>query len=311
MSKRHLFAALLVAGAAGVIALEAQTTPKPGPKPAARPAAPTSVAPPAPSAAEIATPPAGAAKLPSGIVTLRLKAGSGGDSPRPQDIVAFRALGRRSDGSVISDGFAAKDAQRIVLSRLNTGWQEGMSGMKVGEQRRFWFPASMMPIDKLSGKQEPVVFDIELVGLGRMPTAPASLKAPDSRAVKAGAGTSVLTVKAGKEGQAAARTDAALTNFTVWNPAGQVLASSALDGRPTLFPLDKVMPAFADCLVGMKVTEQRLCWIPALHNEGFPGAPKGDLVFEIELLSFLDLAKLGANATAAQGKAPAGKPPGN
>ena len=212
---------------------------------------------------------------------------------------------------MISDGFAAKEAQRIVLARLNRGWQEGMSGMKVGEQRRFWFPATMMPIDKVSGKQEPVVFDIELVGVGRLPDAPASLKAPDPRAVKAGAGTSVLTLKAGKGGQAATRTDGALVNFTVWNPAGQALASSAFDGRPTLFPIDKVMPSFADCLVGMKLGEHRVCWIPALHNEGFPVAGKGDLVFDIELLQFLDLAKLAANAQPPQAKAPAGKPPGN
>ena len=144
-----------------------------------------------------------------------------------------------------------------------------------------------------------------------MPDTPASLKTPDPRAKKVGAGTSVLTISPGKEGQSATRTDGALVNFTLWNPQGQIVSGSPIDGRPTLFPIDKVMPSFADCLVGMKISERRQCWIPALHNDGFPGALQGDLIFEVELISFLDLAKLTGNTTVPQGKAPAGKPPGS
>ena len=310
MSKRHLLAALLVAGSFGATSIVAQSAKKVA-QPAAKPAPKPAERPPAPSAAELVAPPASAAKLPSGVSTQRLRAGKGADSPRPQDFVAFRSLSRRSDGSVIADGFGTKEPTRLVLSKLNRGWQEGLSGMTVGEQRRFWFPAELMPIDKVSGKKEPVVFDIELVSIFPVPDAPASLKTPDARAVKAGAGTSVLTVKAGKAGKAAARTDAALVNFTLWNPAGQVVGSSAVDGRPTLFPLDKVMPSFADCLLGMKVSERRQCWIPALHNDGFPGAPKGDLIFDVELLQFIDLAELAGQLEAAQKNPPAGKPPGN
>src|SRR5262245_61785986 len=246
MSKRHLFASIFVAGVFAATSMTAQAAkPAPAaPKPAPKPAGPPAVPPPAPPTAELQTPPAGAATLPSGVVTQRLRAGSGADSPRAQDFVAFRSISRRADGSVIADGFAAKDPSRVVPSRLNRGWQEGMSGMKVGEQRRFWFPAEMMPIDKVSGKKEPVVFDIELLSIGRVPDTPASLSTPDARAVKAGAGTSVLTVKAGQEGKIAARTDAALVNFTLWSSTGQVVVSSAVDGRPTLFPIDKVMPSF-------------------------------------------------------------------
>jgi FKBP-type peptidyl-prolyl cis-trans isomerase len=315
MSKRHVVAVLIAFSTLAVAGAVAQgatpATPGKPQQPRARPAAPPPVPPAKPTPTELAAPPASAAKLPSGVATMKLRAGKGEDSPRVQDVIVFRAIGRRADGTVVQDSFATPEPARTVLSRLNRGWQEGMIGMKVGEQRRFWFPASLMPMDKATGVKEPVVFDVELVQIGRMPSPPASLKTPDARAVKAGLGTSVLTVRKGKEDQKATRTDGALVNFTLWNPAGQVLLSSAFDGRPTLFPIDKVMPAFADCLVGMGIGEQRLCWIPALHNDGFPGALKGDLVFELELLNFIDMAKLTGNTTLPDGTKPAGKPPGS
>jgi FKBP-type peptidyl-prolyl cis-trans isomerase len=86
--------------------------------------------------------------------------------------------------------------------------------------------------------------------------------------------------------------DAALLHFTVWNDLGQTLATSAIEGRPTLFPLDRVMTSFADCVEGMAVGEVRQCWISAARNEGFPGAPTGALIFEVELLNLAEAAKV-------------------
>ncbi|MBP7588995.1 MAG: hypothetical protein KBA72_13665, partial [Thermoanaerobaculia bacterium] len=85
----------------------------------------------------------------------------------------------------------------------------------------------------------------------------------------------------------------------VWNDVGHTLSTSTLDGRPTLFPLDRVMPAFAACVEGMTVGELRRCWISAAGNEGFPGAPTGALIFELELLNLADAAKIFTPGTAA------------
>ena len=252
------------------------------------------VAPPAaPSPAELKAPPPGAARLPSGIATLRLRAGKAATKPpRPQDIVFFRAIGRRPDGTVVQDGFASPDPQKLLYSKLFPSWQEAMAGMTEGEQRRFWFPAALTPKNTASGEQTPLVFDVELVRVGKMPDPPASVAKPDPKATRVGLGTSILTVTPGKAGPKLTRADGALVEFTVWNPIGQALNSSVADGRPTLFPLDRVMGSFADCLVGMAVAEKRVCWIPAERNEGFPGAGRGALTFEIELLQIVDTAKL-------------------
>jgi FKBP-type peptidyl-prolyl cis-trans isomerase len=295
MTKRHFVFSLLLAGIAGAILSPAAGTaqgPTAQPRPPQSSPFPPIAPPPAPSAAQLATPPANATKLPSGVVTVMLRPGTGTDTPLVHDLVTFRAIGRRLDGSVIQDGFAMKDPTRMTLSRLNVGWQEGLASMKVGEQKRFWFPAELMPLDKVSGKKEPVVFDIELLQLVRMQAPPRYLRQPDPKARKAGEGTSVLTTKAGDGGKAVVRTDAAMLAFTLWNSEGQLVNSSSVEGRPTLFPLEKVMPSFADCLLGMTTGEVRLCWIPALHNDGFPGALKGDLIFQVQLLGAVDSAKL-------------------
>ena len=298
MTKRHRSRLLSLAGAllCTFAAASALAQVKAQPAPNTRPAPPPALPPPAPSAADLAGPPAAASRLPSGVATMQLRAGTGTELARPQDFVVFRSIGRRSDGTVVQNGFGSREANRIQISRLGQHWQESLTSMRAGEQRRFWFPASLMPKDPTTGAQEPVVFDVELISLGRLPATPATLRTPDPKATRVGAGTSVLVLQPGKDGPPLGRKDGAMVEFTLWNGDGHVVNSSAIDGRPTLFPLEKVMPSFADCLVGMLPGEKRRCWIPALHNDGFPGALKGDLVFEVDLVGTMDLSKLAGAA---------------
>jgi len=268
------------------------------PAPGATPGAPTQPAkastppPQAPSPQELAAPPAAATRLPSGLSTRLLRAGKGKLSPRIQDFVFFYAIGRRQDGTVVQDTFASPAPTRLQMGKLIPAWQEALAGMVPGEQRRFWFPAALAPKNPKTGVQEAVVFDLELVNVARAPDPPSALKAPDPRAKQNGPGTWTLTVKTGKAGPKATRLDAALINLTVWNDLGQALTTSVVEGRPTLFPLDRVMTSFADCVEGMQIGEVRHCWISAERNEGFPGAARGALIFELELLQLADAAKI-------------------
>lgn len=225
-------------------------------------------------------------------MTLLLRPGTGKVSPRTQDWIAFFAIGRRTDGTVVQNTFASPDPIRMQMHRLIPAWQTAFAAMVAGEQRRFWFPAELAPKNPQTGAQEAIVFDLELVAVLRTADPPASLKSHDPKATQAGLGAWTLTVKPGKPGAKATRQDAALINFTVWNDLGQALATSTLDGRPTLFPLDRVMTSFADCVEGMTIGEVRHCWVSAGANEGFPGAPKGALIFELELLNLADASKI-------------------
>jgi peptidylprolyl isomerase len=64
--------------------------------------------------------------------------------------------------------------------------------------------------------------------------------------------------------------------------------SSVKRGQPARFPLGNVIKGWTEGLQLMVVGEKTRFWIPgelAYDNSPRPGAPKGTLVFDIELLS--------------------------
>lgn len=262
--------------------------------------------PPAPTASELVAPPQDAVRLPSGLAYKVLQQGVAGEQPpTDQDVVAIFVIGRSPAGEVFQNSFAQGRPQRMQVRHTFPAWREAMKTMVRGEIRRWWFPADRVPPNPKSGRREPAVFDVALEDVGRIPNPPRYLAEPDPKSHSTRYGASVLTVRAGKSGAKLTRTDGAMVNFTYWRPTGEPINSSYAEGRPTLFPMDKVMPAFADCLEGMTLEEKRYCWIPAARNEGFPGAQSGAITFEVELLSIVDADKLLANARPANAPPPA------
>ncbi|MFN7941500.1 MAG: hypothetical protein U0X73_07855 [Thermoanaerobaculia bacterium] len=248
--------------------------------------------PPAPAGSELASPPADAERLAQGIAGKTLRPGKGGGRPALDDIVAFYSVGRTTSGTVIQDSFASAKPQRMLLKTTFDAWRIAMSTMTAGEIKRFWFPASVLPKNPQTGVSEAAVFDVELLMVASLPPTPKFLKTPDPTAKKTEYGASVMVLKPGNGQQKLKRADGALVDFTLWNDQGQPVLSSVAEGRPTLFPIDRVMPAFGDCLEGMTLGERRLCWVPADKNSGFPGVPTGALIFQIDLVNNLDYNKI-------------------
>jgi peptidylprolyl isomerase len=77
-------------------------------------------------------------------------------------------------------------------------------------------------------------------------------------------------------------------HYTGWTPDGVEFDSSVKRGRPETFPLDGVIPGWVEGVQLMVKGEKRRFWIPgalAYDNiQGPPGAPKGPLIFDIELI---------------------------
>lgn len=299
---RRLAFALAASGGLAPLALSAQTPQgfQQRPAPAHRPAP----APPAPSATELVAAPADALRTGTGLAYQVLRSGAADERPAlDKDIVAVFVIGRSPSGEVFQDSFAQGKPQRMQVKNAFPAWREAMKAMAPGEIRRWWFPADQLPPNPKTGRREAAVFDVEMVSIGRMPDPPRSVAKPDPKAKVLPSGAAVLTVAPGKGDQTLSRSDGAMVSFTFWDADGRAINSSIAEGRPTLFPMAKVMPAFADCLQGMKVGEKRHCWIPSERNEGFPGAPTGALVFEVDLLSITDFDKM------LQGKAAPAAPP--
>jgi len=82
--------------------------------------------------------------------------------------------------------------------------------------------------------------------------------------------------------------DLVTVHYTGWLASGQMFDSSVERGQPVTFPLDKVIKGWSEGLQLMTVGEKRRFWIPAKLGYGDnprPGAPQGELIFDIELLA--------------------------
>lgn len=76
-------------------------------------------------------------------------------------------------------------------------------------------------------------------------------------------------------------------HYTGWTNDGEMFDSSVVRGEAIEFPLTRVIPGWTEGVQLMVVGEKRRFWIPgalAYDNIPMPGAPKGMLVFDIELL---------------------------
>src|SRR5438093_663382 len=117
---------------------------------------------------------------------------------------------------------------------------------------------------------------------------PPDVAAPPADAKKTASGLSYKVLKAGTGGRRPKPTDQVTVHYTGWTTDGKMFDSSVVRGQPTTFPLDMVIKGWTEGVQLMVVGEKRRFWIPgnlAYDNSPRPGAPKGMLVFDIELLS--------------------------
>jgi peptidylprolyl isomerase len=113
--------------------------------------------------------------------------------------------------------------------------------------------------------------------------APPDVAAPPSDATKTASGlaTKVLTPGTGKDHPT--KDDLVTVNYTGWKTDGTMFDSSVARGKPSVFPVGRVIAGFSEGLQLMVPGEKRRLWIPeALAYKG-AREPKGMLVFDVEL----------------------------
>ena len=117
--------------------------------------------------------------------------------------------------------------------------------------------------------------------------APADVASPpdDAQRTASGMASKVLTPGTGTRHP---RPNSRVTvHYTGWTTDGTMIDSSVQRGEPTTFPLDQVIPGWTEGVQMMVEGEKRRFWIPgplAYDNSPRPDAPKGMLVFDIELI---------------------------
>jgi len=110
----------------------------------------------------------GAVKLPSGVVYLETKAGTG-DSPKPTDTVQVHYTGTLTDGKVFDSSVQRGQPAQFALNGVIPCWTEGLQKMKVGGKAKLVCPSDQAYGDP--GRPPTIkpgatlVFEVELLSI--------------------------------------------------------------------------------------------------------------------------------------------------
>lgn len=267
---KMLTSALFIASALAVTAVAQQ-------RPAAPPAA-------VPAPADVAKPPADAAKTASGLASKVLQPGTGTQKPAPTDLVTVNYTGWTTDGKMF-DTSNGRGAARFPVNKVIKGWGEGVQLMVKGEKRRLWIPEELA-YNKMPGRPAgTLVFDIELLEIEPSPSvAPPDVAAPPADAKRTPSGLAYKSLRPGKGGQHPEKESTVTVHYTGWTTDGKMFDTSLERGQPISFPLTGVIEGWTEGVQLMTIGEKMRFWIP--ERLAYKGKdPKGMLVFDVELLA--------------------------
>jgi len=115
--------------------------------------------------------------------------------------------------------------------------------------------------------------------------APPDVAAVPADAAKTSSGLASRMIMPGTGTDKVAPTDVVTVHYTAWTPDGKMFDSSRTRGNPSMFPLNRSLVGWRECVQMMTVGETRRCWLPEnLAYQGQAGRPRGMVVFDIELL---------------------------
>jgi FKBP-type peptidyl-prolyl cis-trans isomerase len=117
--------------------------------------------------------------------------------------------------------------------------------------------------------------------------APADVAAPPADAIKTASGLASKVLQIGMSNVRPSARNTVKVHYTGWTTDGKMFDSSIPRGEPSEFVLGQVIPGWIEGVQLMVIGEKRRFWIPgnlAYDNIPRPDAPKGMLVFDIELL---------------------------
>lgn len=120
-----------------------------------------------------------------------------------------------------------------------------------------------------------------------MTETPSDVSAVPENAERTDSGLASRVLKEGSGSESPAASDTVTVHYSGWTTDGKMFDSSVKRGKPTSFPLNRVIKGWTEGLQLMVAGETRRFWIPANlaygENPG-GGRPGGLLVFDVELL---------------------------
>jgi len=249
------------------------------------PAAPHEVAAPA----DVAAPPTTAKKTASGLAYRVLKPGKGKTHPEATDNVRVNYTGWTTDGKMFESSSQRGGPATFPLNSVIAGCTEGVQLMTEGEKTRFWIPENLAYKGQGNAPRGMLVFDVELLSFVPGPKTPPDVAAPPKDAKRTASGLAYKVLKPGSGKKHPSATSTVTVHYSGWTTDGKPFDSSVQRGEPATFALNQVIAGWTEGVQLMTEGEKTRFWIPeGLAYKGQGKAPRGMLVFEIELLSFHD-----------------------
>jgi peptidylprolyl isomerase len=237
--------------------------------------------------ADVAEPPANAARTDSGLASTVLTPGQGAVRPEATDMVTLHYTGWvSSDGRMFDSSLSRGTPATFPLNRVMEGFRECVLLMTVGEKRRCWLTEELAYRDQPGRPDGMVVFDVELLDTRRNPTIPPpDVKAPPDTAKKTESGLAYMVLRPGTGTRHPSAASRVTVHYTGWTTDGKMFDSSLARGAPATFGLTDVIPGWTEGVQLMVEGERARFWIPeAIAYKGQAGQPAGMLVFDIELI---------------------------
>ncbi len=259
-------------------------------EPPARPA-------PIPAPSDVAAPPDDAVTTESGLASKVITPGTGDTHPAATDRVTVQYTGWTTDGQMFDSSRTRGEPATFNLDGVIPGWTEGVQLMVTGETRRLWVPQDLAYRGRPGAPQGMLVFDVELISFETPPPPPATpehLDAPAPGAERLESGVASLRLQEGTGDEHPTDQSLVRFNLTGWKTDGEMFDSTVTRERPLTLPLGQL--AIAGLREGIQLMvagEKRRFWVPeAQAFAGRPGAPPGDLVFDIELLDVREMPQM-------------------
>jgi peptidylprolyl isomerase len=238
-----------------------------------------------PAPEDVAAPPAAAKKTPSGLAYKQLRKGTGKIHPVPADRVTVHYTGWTTDGKMFDSSVQRGEPATFPLDGVIAGWTEGVQLMVEGEKMRFWIPEALAYQGQAGAPAGVLVFDVELLGITEGPKTPPDVAAPPKDATRTASGLAYKVLRKGTGTKHPTAESMVKVHYSGWTTDGKLFDSS-VDRGPMKFQLNRVIAGWTEGVQHMVEGEKARLWIPeALAYKGQAGAPKGMLVFDVELLS--------------------------
>ena len=228
-----------------------------------------------------------------------LKKGDGsGPKPERIDQVTVMYDGRlASNGTQFDSSYERGEPATFTLNQVIAGWTEGLQEMRPGDEFMFWIPSALGYGENGAGGDIPpnadLMFRVELQKVTPAATSDAAAWAkvtpwPTDSAdvIRTPSGLEYLVIQSGDTSAApAGPQDYSIVHFRGTLEDGSEVASTFESQQPQIFPIEQLVPGWAETLKMMRAGDRWMVRIPPSLMYGEEGdgriPPNAPVIFEI------------------------------